>query len=64
MPRDSDVNKENWWEIWAAGVAVHSKCISNGWKGTAVNLGESYRYHWDAQFILYAINELMADWLL
>lgn len=63
MPRDSDVNKESWWEIWAAGVAVHSKCISNGLKGTAVNLGNC-RYHCDAQFILRAIIESMADWLL
>ena len=63
MVRDSDVNQEKWWEIWVAGVAVYTKCISNGLKGTAVNLGKLCRCSWDALSIPHIINDFLAHWL-
>ncbi|KAL6716053.1 hypothetical protein ACLMJK_007015 [Lecanora helva] len=35
----SKVNRESWWNIWTAGIAVYTICVQQGRMGTFINLG-------------------------
>lgn len=41
-----------WYDIWAAAVAVNGMCVRNGKTGKATGLGELNRFKWNDYSVL------------
>jgi len=46
MPNRAPSTKAGWWDIWTVGVAVNTRCITQGTIGQAYNLSEHSQDHY------------------